>query len=169
VYFTTFSATASATGNPLGISWSTQDIYVLPLLSPVCRVHYANYCLVPHKYILSSLTHIVPYLKEGKHGPGGDFDNDRDRMTGKGHNYQPNDAKLYEEYLQNRAVFRKMHPAYPQLREGEVVDAEVKADRHLWEEWYFGFRERYPGSLGDQWVCGCQKWTEESEDESEEE
>jgi hypothetical protein len=90
-------------------------------------------------------------------------------MTGRGHDYHPNDAKLNEEYLANRRAFWDMHPTYPQLKEGEVVDPEVKADRDMWEEWYFGFRERYPGSRGDQWVCGCQKWTEESEDESEEE
>jgi hypothetical protein len=108
-------------------------------------------------------------LKEGKHGPGGDFDNDRDRMTGRDHNYHPNDAKLYGEYLAIRRAFRDKYPTYPRMKEGEVVDAEMKVARDMWEKWYYGFRERYPGSRGDQWVCGCQVWTEGSEDESEEE
>ena len=115
------------------------------------------------------MQHIVPYLKEGKHGPGGDFANDPDRMTGRGHNYHPNDLKLYEEYLAIRDAFHKMHPTYPKLKEGEVVDAESKADRDMWETWYFEFRQKYPGSRGDQWVCGCAKLIDETGDESEEE
>jgi hypothetical protein len=154
----------------LSISWSTQDIRVLTLFPSFDAIHHANYHLVPHNADPSAVVqHIVPYLKEGKHGPGGDFDLDPDRATGKGHNYHPGDAKLYQEYLEQRAAFRKLHPTYPKLKEGEHVDDEMKADRDMWETWYYGFREKYPGTRGDQWVCGCSALIEESGDESEEE
>jgi hypothetical protein len=125
--------------------------------------------IVPHNYVPTAVSRIVPYLKEGKHGPGGDFDNDPDCANGKGHDYRPDDAKLHQEYLESRAAFRKMYPRYTEMKDGEVVGAEVKADRDMWESWYFGLRERYPGSRGDQWVCGCSKLVEESGEESEEE
>jgi hypothetical protein len=68
-----------------------------------------------------------------------------------------------------RRAFRDKYPTYPKLKEGEMVDPEMKADRDMWESWYFGFREKYPSSRGDQWVCGCSKMIEESGEESEEE
>jgi hypothetical protein len=68
-----------------------------------------------------------------------------------------------------RVTFNKLHPTHPKLKEDKHVEDEMKAYQDMWETWYYGFREKYPGTRGDQWVCGCSALIEESGDESEEE
>jgi hypothetical protein len=125
--------------------------------------------VAPHNFTSSAVPCIVPYLKRGKHGPGGDFDNDSDRVTGQGHDYHPNDVNLYEDYLAQRAAFYKLHPTYPKLQGNEHVDDEMKAKRDDWERWYITFKGKYPGRGANLWVCGCAKVADNSECESEEE
>jgi hypothetical protein len=68
------------------IFWRTQDMHILLTILSLDFVHYGNIYAVPHSYSPTDVTHVVPYLKEGKHGPGGDLDLDSDRATGKDHN-----------------------------------------------------------------------------------
>ncbi|KAJ4378056.1 hypothetical protein N0V83_000886 [Neocucurbitaria cava] len=113
----------------------------------------------------------APYLKNGRHGNGGDFDDDPARETGEGHQYEPEDMKRYEGFLQLRHRFYRMHRTYPNLHERERVDPRFKAAWDTEQMWYNRFTEKYPGARVDQWPCGCQKLSEgdESESESEEE
>jgi hypothetical protein len=111
----------------------------------------------------------VPYLKTGRHGLGGDFAEDPDRATGKGHNYDPVDQKKYEEYMEFRALFHGKYPEYPKLDTGVSVDAKMLEAWRRNEVWYQGFRQKYTGMLGTQWVCGCQKILDEDEGEGESE
>ncbi|KAF1842041.1 uncharacterized protein K460DRAFT_291673 [Cucurbitaria berberidis CBS 394.84] len=112
---------------------------------------------------------ITPYLKKGKHGPNGDFFSDPARATGKGHDYDPDDTKRYDEFLHFRCFFYKRYPSYPKLHEGEKIEPEVKAAWDVQQAWYGKFSEKYPGRRLDQWPCGCRKLCEESESESESE
>ena len=112
---------------------------------------------------------VTPYLKEGKHGSSGEFKGDPDCATGKGHNYDINDSKLYQEYLEHRAAFYRRYPIYPRLEGGVQVAPMIKAEWNKQEKWYRTFRDKYPGSRTNQWVCGCERVVAENDGESESE
>ncbi|KAL6704347.1 hypothetical protein ACN47E_008303 [Coniothyrium glycines] len=110
-----------------------------------------------------------PFLKQGRHGPHGDFAADSERATGRGHTYDPADLQKYEDYLKFRAEFHNKYPGYPRSPPGSVVAADVLERYRAGERFYLGFRKKYPGTLGTQWVCGCAKWIRDGESESESE
>lgn len=108
-------------------------------------------------------------LKEGVHGPGGDFLLDPDRITGKGHDYDPADARMYEVYLKTRETFYKQQQLHQSFQGGEKIDPDIKKTWEMAQMWYMSFTDKYPGRRLDQWVCGCQKLAVYDEGESEEE
>ncbi|KAH9871687.1 hypothetical protein J1614_005942 [Plenodomus biglobosus] len=111
----------------------------------------------------SAKPNLRPYLKDGKHGPGGKFDNDPDRATGNGHDYEPEDAWNFSKYLEIKS---KAGERYPDGK--PMFPQAVQALRDL-EPWYVEYVKQYPGKRLDQWPCGCMKVVEEDRDESEEE
>ncbi|CBX91133.1 hypothetical protein LEMA_P061670.1 [Plenodomus lingam JN3] len=104
-----------------------------------------------------------PYLKDGRHGPGGQFDNDPDRATGQGHDCEPEDARNFETYMGLKWKASRRHP------NGESVFPQAIQDFRALEPWYREYVKQYPGKRLDQWPCGCLKVIEEEGDESEEE
>ena len=112
-----------------------------------------------------------PFLKIGRHGRYGDFDNDPDRRTGRGHQLNPEDQLGLDSYFEYRGQVLQKYPRYPGVDAGLQVHPEVKKS---WDEnqvWHNGFVERYPGyAVAHLWPCGCEKLRGESENgESEEE
>jgi hypothetical protein len=102
-----------------------------------------------------------PYLKVGVHGRHGDFENDLDRQTGRGHELSSEDQIGLGEYMDFRA--RKAGA------EQEMVP-DIKDAWNENEQWYTAFTRRYPGfSVSHLWPCGCEKWRGESEDSDSEE
>jgi hypothetical protein len=112
-----------------------------------------------------------PFLKVGRHGRGGDFEDDCDRQTGRGHEVSLEAYTGLDEYMNYRGqVFRK-YPRYPRVGEGEAIHSEVKKSWNENELWYVNFKKTYPGfSVSHLWPCGCEQLRRGSEnDESEQE
>ncbi|KAH8732565.1 hypothetical protein GQ44DRAFT_697817 [Phaeosphaeriaceae sp. PMI808] len=108
-----------------------------------------------------------PFMKKGKHGRGGDFENDVDRQTGHGHQVSGVEELRLARYLDYRGDVYKKYPKYPA---GEDISSEVKQGWRESELWYMGFKERYPGNgVMHLWPCGCEKMRGDSEDEESEE
>lgn len=110
------------------------------------------------------------YLKPGKHGRRGDFDDDPNRRTGKGHQIDPADQEKMREYRQFRDTVLLRYPTFPRVDAEEKIHPDLKRGwehnediRHRFEEKYFG---KFVAHL---WNCGCEKLRGESEDEESEE
>jgi hypothetical protein len=65
-------------------------------------------------------------LKDGKHGRGGDFDDDPDCCTRRGHQTSREDYEGLEEYLSFRGQVMKKYPQFPSADAEEEVHPEVK-------------------------------------------
>ncbi|OAL49565.1 hypothetical protein IQ07DRAFT_680776 [Pyrenochaeta sp. DS3sAY3a] len=118
----------------------------------------------------------APYLKPGKHGPGGDFKDDEMRATGEGHQVEPADAKLRGEYSSFVSDFRRKYSRMQYLpgrhmveTHWEVAPEQEKAEYIKRELWLMNFRNKYSGLLVSQWPCGCEILGFEEEGQSEEE
>lgn len=104
-----------------------------------------------------------PFLKNGKHGAGGIFDDDPDRATGYGHDFEPEDSRNFEKYLKIQSKAEQRTP------DGKAMFPDaVQRYKDLWP-WYLEYTKQYPGVRLDQWPCGCLKLVDEDEDVSEEE
>lgn len=112
---------------------------------------------------------IKPYLKEGQHGRGGQFDNDPDRSTGRGHDYEPEDTRNFHDYLAIEAALHKKYPKWPYKPDGECVDPEIIEIRNAQRTWYNGYARKYSGRLLRDWPCGCEKLVAQDDAESESE
>jgi hypothetical protein len=99
----------------------------------------------------------VPFLKAGRHGRGGDVENDPDRETGRGHDINPTVQREFSRYHRIRDQLLRTYPRYPQVRDGGTVPLNVK---QLWEEnerWYINFKKTYKGYfVAHLWPCGCE-------------
>ncbi|KAI8937224.1 hypothetical protein NX059_006433 [Plenodomus lindquistii] len=104
-----------------------------------------------------------PYLKNGRHGSGGIFDNDPDRATGLGHDYEPEDARNFVTFMQLKSKATQRHD------DGKPVFPQAVRDFKVLQPWYAEYVRQYPGKRLDQWPCGCSKIIDEDGDESEEE
>jgi hypothetical protein len=113
----------------------------------------------------------ISFLEDGKHGRGGNFDDDTDRRTGRGHQINPEDYENLEEYLSFRGQVLKKYPQYPSADAGEEVHPDVKKVWDKNELWNCNFTKKYLGhAFSHLWPCGCERVRGESEnDESEEE
>lgn len=110
------------------------------------------------------------YLKTGKHGRGGDFDDDLDRRTGRGHQVSTGNQASLEEYLSFRGHVLKKYPQFPRANSEEEVHHEVKKAWNKNELWNCNFSNKYSGyAFSHLWPCGCQKVRGESEDDESEE
>lgn len=111
-----------------------------------------------------------PFLKEGKHGRGGDFQNDPDRRTGRGHHIALEDQSAHDEYMNFRGVVFKKYPRWPGVDVGEEIDPNIKEAWDDNERWNNKFTYQYAGfGFAHLWPCGCEKVRGESEDEESEE
>jgi hypothetical protein len=112
-----------------------------------------------------------PHLKPGMHGRNGDFQNDPDRRTGRGHEVSSEDHIALSRYMSFRGQVLRIHPRFPAAGAGQEIEPTVRESWDDNERWYNGFTQRYPGfSVGHLWPCGCEKLRDEGEDsESEEE
>jgi hypothetical protein len=110
----------------------------------------------------------APFLKVGRHGRGGDFENDLDRETGRGHDISPRVYREFEGYRKFRGQVLRRYPRYPQVSDGETVSPEVKQAWNENEMWYINFKKTYRGYfVAHLWPCGCE--VPRNGDESEEE
>jgi hypothetical protein len=110
-----------------------------------------------------------PFLKVGRHGRGGDFENDRDRQTGRGHEVSLEDYTGYDEYMKYCGQVYRKYPRYPQVGKGDTIHTEVTKSWNENELWYIHFKKTYPGfSVSHLWPCGCEKLRHGSEDEESE-
>lgn len=109
-----------------------------------------------------------PFLKPGIHGRHGDFDNDDDRLTGRGHQMTLEDERKHHNYLQFCGEFYAMYPTYPALAEGTDIHPDLLKTWIDNEIWYRRFKEKYSGLAPIHlWDCGCEKISDESESEAE--
>ena len=111
-----------------------------------------------------------PFFIPGTHGRGGDFEQDPDRRTGRGHQITPEDAQGLEEYFKLRGAVLKKYPKYPRAGEGGEVEEAVRTGWEDNEAWFRGFNGKYKGrAVGHLWPCGCERMRGESEEEESEE
>jgi hypothetical protein len=111
-----------------------------------------------------------PFLKAGKHGRGGDFDNDPDRRTGRGHQFTDEDTKGLDAYYSCRGQIFQRFPNYPRVGAGVEIPAEVREAWNVNEEWYRSYKEKYGGyAVSHLWPCGCERMRGASEEEESEE
>jgi len=103
------------------------------------------------------------FLKKGKHGAGGIFDNDPDRVTGYGHDYEPEDSRNFATYMEIKFKAGKTDS------DGKFVFPDAIDRYRALEPWYLEYVKQYPGVRLDQWPCGCTKKVVDDGDESEEE
>ncbi|KAF2872140.1 hypothetical protein BDV95DRAFT_37284 [Massariosphaeria phaeospora] len=111
----------------------------------------------------------APFLKPGRHGPRGQFLNDPDLLTGKGHQVEPADQRKYDEAQKFQQGLWKTYPEYQRTGDRSLLKpeelkrlGEVVAYERLW-------RKKYPGMNGGEWQCGCLVPQDEDEVVSEEE
>jgi hypothetical protein len=112
------------------------------------------------------------FLKPGLHGRGGDFTDDPDRRTGRGHQITLQDRQGLENYYMFRGPVLRKYLRYPVVGEDEEeVDEEVRRGWEENEEWFRRYGEKYRGhAMCHLWACGCERARGKSEDgESEEE
>jgi hypothetical protein len=111
-----------------------------------------------------------PFLKPGTHGRHGDFEHDRDRITGRGHDISRKDEVDLCAYLSYRGQVFEKYPNFPKVGlQFEGID-EIKQTLGDGEKWHNRFIERYPGYyVGHLWPCGCEKMRGEDEEEWSEE
>jgi hypothetical protein len=112
----------------------------------------------------------IPFLKPGRHGRQGDFTNDTDRMTGRGHKITEQDQKEHEKFMTFRGEVYMKYLTFPR---GEDIDTEIDTEiKERWvekEKWYRAFTEKYPGNaVNHLWPCGCEKMRGEDESEQSE-
>ncbi|KAL1799738.1 hypothetical protein ACET3X_000080 [Alternaria dauci] len=104
---------------------------------------------IPHnapKRPRASPTRPVLYLKKGIHGRHGDFQDDPDRLTGVGHQIEPDDQLKWNEYNKFRILLYQQFPHYPAPVNGISIDAEMKETWDQWQRWYGEITKKYPGS-----------------------
>jgi hypothetical protein len=152
-----------------------EDRVLTAVTNPSTKNHVLHDTRIPHSrgqtQILPARRAEQPFLKDGKHGRGGDFENDPDRRTGRGHEVVPEDQILLEEYLSFRGRVLEKYPRYPGVDAGQEVDPNVKQAWDSMEMWHNKFTNKYAGFVFNHlWPCGCEKVRGESEaGESEEE
>lgn len=127
---------------------------------------------IPHNYSALGSSQGVeaatPYLKPGQHGPHGDFENDPDHWTGRGHKVAPQDYQGHGEYLTFRGQVLNRYSAYPKALDGEEIDDEVKKAWNENERKHAEFLHKYPGfGFAHLWPCGCEMVPEEGQSEEE--
>ncbi|KAH7400705.1 hypothetical protein DE146DRAFT_744997 [Phaeosphaeria sp. MPI-PUGE-AT-0046c] len=123
------------------------------------------------RQLLSTRPVETPFLKAGQHGRHGDFVDDPDRRTGRGHQLALKEKVALDRYLQSRGQALKQFPRYSAVTEGQKTRLDIEESWEQNELWYNKFTIRYPGfSVNHLWPCGCEKLRGESESgESEEE
>jgi hypothetical protein len=151
-----------------------EDRVLTAVKNPFTKKYTLYNTAVPHERGLARPSQAQPFeqpfLKDGKHGRGGDFENDPDCRTGRGHEMTPEDEAAHEEYLSFRGQVLKKYPRYPDVDSGEEVDPVVKQARDEFEIWHNNFTYKYPGLIVNHlWPCSCEKLRGESEDEESEE
>jgi len=152
-----------------------EDRVLTAITNPFTKKHVLHDTAIPHNRTQRQTQQPVrtekPFIKDGKHGRRGDFENDPDRRTGRGHEVTPEDRTRHNEYIDFRALVYKKYPLYPGVAQGEIVDNSIKQTWDDNEIWYNSFNYKYGGNLFNHlWPCGCEKLRGESEDgESEEE
>jgi hypothetical protein len=111
-----------------------------------------------------------PYIKVGVHGRHGDFNDDPDRQTGRGHELSLEDLTDLGKYMWFRGQILHRYPRFPQSEAGQEIQPELTEGWNGNERWYIAFKNRYPGlSVGHLWPCGCEKLRGEGEDSDSEE
>ncbi|KAH3917681.1 hypothetical protein HBH56_043520 [Parastagonospora nodorum] len=151
-----------------------EDRVLTAVTNPYTKKHVLHDTAIPHDRTQfqapQALRAEKPFLKNGKHGRGGDFENDPDRRTGRGHEVTPGDLILHDEYIDFRALVYKKYPGYPGVAQGEEMDTSIKEAWDDNERWHTGFNYKYGGNMFNHvWPCGCEKLRGESEDEESEE
>lgn len=151
-----------------------EDRVLTAATNPSTKKHVLHDIAIPHDRTQLQTQQPVrtekPFLKDGKHGRGADFENDPDRRTGRGHEVTPEDQILHDEYIDFRALVYKKYPHYPGVAHGEEVDASIKEAWDDNERWQNSFNYKYGGNMFNHlWPCGCEKLRGESEDEESEE
>ncbi|RMZ71559.1 nad(P)-binding protein [Pyrenophora seminiperda CCB06] len=114
------------------------------------------------------ITTRVPFRKPGNHGRHGDFIDDPDRFTGRGHQMEPVDATRWQKYksFQNKLEQDRRHN--PTKDRGEAINHRTEGRWNEWQNWYGGFLERYPGyAVAHLWPCGCEVMGDGNESEEE--
>jgi hypothetical protein len=110
----------------------------------------------------------APFLKIGRHGRDGDFENDPDRETGRGHDINPQVQCEFGRYHRIRSQLLRRYPRYPQVGDGGIVTLN---DKQSWDEnerWYIDFKKTYKGYfVAHLWPCGCEIPREGDESEEE--
>lgn len=114
----------------------------------------------------------APFLKNGRHGRHGDFFEDPDLHTGRGHQVESSDLVRKREYEAKHREFYKKWPHYPYVDKArrhlasEHVEGRKELDEA--ERWMMGYREKYQGeNVGHLWPCGCERPVDGDESEEE--
>jgi hypothetical protein len=76
----------------------------------------------------SALPDEQPFLKPGTHGRHGDFQDDPDRRTGRGHQLDPEDQTALGEYMECRGQVLQRYPQFPSVDEEDEVYSAIKQD-----------------------------------------
>jgi hypothetical protein len=109
-----------------------------------------------------------PYLKPGRHGRHGDFDDDFERRTGAGHQVAPQDYQEHEDYLGFRGQVLIRYSAFPKAPDGEEIKPEIKVAWADNERAHAKFNNKYPGfAVTHLWPCGCEVIRDGGESEEE--
>lgn len=114
----------------------------------------------------------MPFHKHGRHGRRGDFVNDPDLQTGRGHQIHPSDLEGKRAYEEWYYEFHKLWPHHPYVdgRKRDLVLGHVEGKARLDEAeiWMMGYREKYQGeNVSHLWPCGCEKHFDGDESEEE--
>ncbi|KAF1365473.1 hypothetical protein EJ07DRAFT_150968 [Lizonia empirigonia] len=114
----------------------------------------------------------TPFLKNGRHGRHGDFVDDPDLHTGRGHQVESSDLVRKREYEAKYHEFYKRWPHYPYVDRARryLTSEDVEGGKELdeAERWMMGYREKYQGeNVGHLWPCGCERLVDGDESEEE--
>ncbi|KAE8826747.1 hypothetical protein PTNB73_08033 [Pyrenophora teres f. teres] len=109
-----------------------------------------------------------PFLKPGKHGRHGDFVEDPDTWTGRGHQMERDDSTSWERYKEFQRMFDEDRLNNRTSNDGVALDQTSKNTWVKWQKWYSGFLQKYPGyAVAHLWPCGCQVMSDGTESEEE--
>ncbi|KAH6616326.1 hypothetical protein C7974DRAFT_401612 [Boeremia exigua] len=100
------------------------------------------------------------FLKPGRHGRHGDFTDDPDLHTGRGHQVNPVDLKQRRAFEAKYRAFHRMWPYWPYVDQEKrwlgSQHAQGKKELDEAERGMRVYREKYQGELvGHLWPCGC--------------
>ncbi|KAH7088406.1 hypothetical protein FB567DRAFT_628124 [Paraphoma chrysanthemicola] len=140
----------------LTASWQPKTSIHTGTLVPT--LHDTPISLDPRQRRPPNLSTEPPFLKTGMHGRHGDFGNDPDRRTGRGHQVRHEDAVAYEKYLHTRGSVYARYPVYPHSHINDPIDPMTKETWRVNELVAAAFDVKYPGyAVNHLWPCGCEK------------